>query len=216
MKNTFLFVMPIFIVLMLACPAFAYSPFDFDDGGSDYTISLVEINPLSDLSDFGARGRVLFHSGEDFGFGYEGFLLGSNKSGEYEFYWTNNFFFDVLFLEIWYDGYLGFSLGYVFGEELEGTQGIRAFSGALFLAGPIIKTMDGFPFIAIDINFSSHNLSDPWNYYHCLSEIVFFPFAGALRPFGISAGICYGRLNIKEFMCVSVGVSFGAYTISDV
>ena len=210
-------VLVLFCVLMLSCPVFAYSPFDYNEGGGgDYTISLVELNFVTDLSDVGARTRVLFHSGDDFGIGYEGFIFGSDKSGEYEFYWTNNFFFDVLFLEIWYDGYLGFSLGYVFGEELEGTHGIRALSGGLFLAGPVIKTPDGWPFIALDINFSSHNLGDTWNYYHCLAEIAVYPLGGGLRPLGITAGICFGKMGGEDFFSVSIGVSFGAYTISGI
>jgi len=214
LKKTLLSLSPILFIILLTNQVFAYSPFDYDHKSSDYTVSLAEVNVLSNLSDFGARARVLFHSGGDFGFGYEAFALGTDISGEYEFYWTNNFFFDVMFLEIWYDGYLGFSIGYVFGEELDGTDGIRAFSGGLFFAGPVIKTPDGFPFIALDINFSSHNLDNPWNYYHCLSEIVVYPLGGGLRPLGIAFGCSFGEISGESFFCASIGMSFGAYTIS--
>jgi len=208
-------VIPILLfIIVLSNSAFALSPFDIDEQKGDLTLSFVEFNPMTDFDDFGARARVLIHSSGEIGFGYEGFLLATDRSGQTEYYWTNNLFMDVFFLEVWWDMYLGFSIGYVFGEELIGTDELNAFSGALFLSGPIYTTPDGFPFLTIDANFSSHNLGDPWNYYHCVAEIGVYPLGGGLRPLGIALGASFGRMGTEESICFSLGICFGSYTIT--
>jgi len=163
------------IIIILTCNVrelFAQygDPLGFSGGSmfgdtSSVSFSSVELNSILNIRQAGLKGRVLLRSG-DFGFGWEGLLMLDSKMSQQNTYLMNNLFIDCMFLEIWWNGFLGGSLGYAFGEELIDTKSFSGFSGSIFLAGPIIVGGDGFPRLYFDFNFSSHMLRKLWDYYH--------------------------------------------------
>ena len=193
-------------------------PLGFSDSGSMFgsqasvAVSMIELNSILNIRKAGLKGRVLLHGG-DFGVGWEGLLMLDSKQNQQYRYLMSNLFIDVLFLEIWWDGYLGGSFGYAFGEELIGTKSFSGFSSAIFLAGPIIVGGDGFPILYFDLNFSSHLVKKLWDYYHFAGEVMIFPLGGPLRPLGFTIGFSFGEMQGYSFQGLILGISYGAYTI---